>query len=568
MPTITGNNKIDSLLAGPDNRWNKDSAYGTAVSVSFSFAKALPAYADAADPENQGFSPFSAEQQAAARAIFTRIGNEFGITFTEVPDSAAGNGAITLFNTSQGETSAGAALYPFSSGDDNSGDVYINGEDPENLTNLTQGTVAWATLVHEIGHAIGLKHPGNYNAGDNSGSAGEPPFLAAADDSVWYTVMSYNEAPGGQQRDWFGMLDLQALGYLYGKKETAIGNDTYAYTDAAGSVLTIINDSAGVDLIDLSAVTQGMVLDLRAGSTSSIGLFEGAVARNTLSIAIDSVVENAIGTVGNDDILGNDSNNSLQGGKGNDTLTGGGGTDTAVYSTTSSTVSLTWSADSWRLDAGATLGTDTLNTMEVLEFTNRNVIISSAAHQSYSAIPDDLWFFFLAAFNGAPGVTYMDWMLDRTGNGKSIESFVDVFVTAPQFKDVYPESMSELEFATKLVQNTLKGTAASVYEKAALDKIVNMMNSGADRGDVIFNAIGDMKWVSASSPIWGQTAQLFEKQKTVAKFYTDQMSQNTTDADTLRSVIANVAHDTDISTEGKIIELIGISLLDNFNMVG
>ena len=63
MPTITGNNSIDSLLAGPDNRWNKGSAYGTAVNVSFSFAKTLPAYADPEDPENKGFSVFNAEQQ-------------------------------------------------------------------------------------------------------------------------------------------------------------------------------------------------------------------------------------------------------------------------------------------------------------------------------------------------------------------------------------------------------------------------------------------------------------------------------------------------------------------------
>ena len=156
MPTITGINRIDSLLAGTVHRWNKDSPFGTAVNVTFSFAKALPDYADPADPENQGFSVFTAEQQAASRAIFARIGKEFGITFSEVTDSATVYGAIRLFNTSQGETSAGAALYPFAAEDDNSGDIYINGKSADNLTDLTPGTVAWATLVHEIGHAIGF----------------------------------------------------------------------------------------------------------------------------------------------------------------------------------------------------------------------------------------------------------------------------------------------------------------------------------------------------------------------------------------------------------------------------
>ena len=77
MPNTTGINQVDSLLAGPEFRWNADAAPGTAVSVTFSFPAELPAYADATDTENQGFSPFNTEQQEATRTILDRISSEF-----------------------------------------------------------------------------------------------------------------------------------------------------------------------------------------------------------------------------------------------------------------------------------------------------------------------------------------------------------------------------------------------------------------------------------------------------------------------------------------------------------
>ncbi len=50
------------------------------------------------------------------------------------------------------------------------------------------GHLAYPTFIHEIGHAIGLKHPGNYNA-EGGGTPG--PYLPSAEDNHQYTVMSY-----------------------------------------------------------------------------------------------------------------------------------------------------------------------------------------------------------------------------------------------------------------------------------------------------------------------------------------------------------------------------------------
>lgn len=366
MPDITGINQIDSLLVGAENRWNAGQALGSAVTVTFSFANELPSYADANDPENQGFSPFNDAQKVATRAVLERISAEYNITFTEVADSATDYGQMRFSNNNQGEVSSGYATPPFSASDDNSGDVYMSNADPDNLSNIVPGTRAWSTLVHEIGHAIGLKHPGNYNAG-SSGAAEDPPFLSSTEDHVWYTIMSYTAAPQAQERTWFGLLDIGALSYMYGKKNVAMGDDTYSYTDADGLQLALIDDSAGKDTIDLSKLTFGAVLDMRPGAFSSIGVAaDAALALNSLTIANNTMIENAVGSVANDTITGNDANNQLRGGAGDDTLVGGAGIDAALFNGSKAAYSI--SNNSGTLTLQGLDGTDNLSTIERLHF--------------------------------------------------------------------------------------------------------------------------------------------------------------------------------------------------------
>lgn len=201
--TISGDYRIDVLLEDASNRWNSSAPLQSTAKVTYSFMAAAPTYADSTDAF--GFSSFTSDQKAATRQILSQISQNFNIDFTEVTDTANSYGQIRLGNNNQGETSAGYAYYPYSSGD-KAGDLYLNNQSVDNLSNITPGTYAYATLVHEIGHTLGLKHPGNYNAGE-AASTEKGNYLAKAEDTTANTIMSYVDPVQNQQRDFFAIYD-------------------------------------------------------------------------------------------------------------------------------------------------------------------------------------------------------------------------------------------------------------------------------------------------------------------------------------------------------------------------
>ena len=300
----TGDYRVDVLLddsdpfAGPvaDYRWNDGSALGSPVTVTYSFMTAAPYYGGDTDAGATGqFSPFTQAQKVATREIMSRLGAELGITLVEAPtDTTFSYGQIRLGNNMQPDT-AGYAWLP-NSGDEKSGDVWIDNSGYLDLNHVTPGTESYATLLHEIGHALGLKHPGNYNAGDSS-SQDPGNYLAESEDNYNFTLMSYTGVWGGQERDWYGMYDLLALKALYGEDPNYnAGNDTYTFTDNDGEVLKIIDDASGYDTIDLSAVSVGADIDLRPGGFSSIGRNGQFAAQDNVSIDATTSIEHLLGT--------------------------------------------------------------------------------------------------------------------------------------------------------------------------------------------------------------------------------------------------------------------------------
>ncbi len=298
----TGDAKINAMLLGGTNYWwrdtngsvtTSDSQIKTGVfalgegsaksSFSFSFMNALP---NGNTADSNGFRAMTDAQKDAVRSAFTYLSSLLNVTFIE--SNNHGQADINFGTNNQtSRNSAGYANVPNGSGDH---PVYLfldNG--PGNLnTNLAQGTYGWQTLIHEIGHTLGLKHPGNYNAG---GGGAPGPYLPKALDTRLYTLMSYNNPEGSLKvtatttnnityrysasnvnPSTYMMFDLAALQFLYGKG-TGQGLDAYqinSFTADWSGMQTLWMPEGGV--IDASAVNNANIIDLREGAFSSINI--------------------------------------------------------------------------------------------------------------------------------------------------------------------------------------------------------------------------------------------------------------------------------------------------------
>jgi serralysin len=282
----------------------------------------------------------SAAQIAAIEEVMGYFEGVSGLTLSQVAPGGTSNDATMVFGTYSANDGSGAYAYlpGNASVEANAGDVWLN-NNSGSTTSLPMGSYSYFVLLHEIGHAIGLSHPGDYNAalGVSITYANNAQFTQ---DSHQYTLMSYFDEGNtastmNSYPDTLMLYDLLALHQLYGADMTYnAGNTTYGFNATVGGAYDFttnldpflsIWDGGGTDTLDLSGYTFNQVITLEADAFSDVGGYIG-----NLSIAIGAVIENAIGGSGNDEISGNAVNNSLSGEAGGDILYGEGGNDTLL----------------------------------------------------------------------------------------------------------------------------------------------------------------------------------------------------------------------------------------------
>lgn len=329
--------KADLVSAKP--AISTDSAGNLELTYTFDLSQILGT--DAAQPNA---TVFTETQKQAARLALQAYENIAKLKFRELPAGSSETAQLTFTNVSSlGDAAGQANTQKTSLNDFSSVTVQIDASDLSNFeTNV--GEHGYATLLHEIGHALGLKHPRSYGLG---GADSELPFLAVDKDSTQYTLMSYNQPTylitdgydlnknsGAVDAKTPLLYDIAAIQKLYGVNTNYNSGDTIYRWEKDTDPHMSIWDSGGIDTIDASNHSQKQELDLRAGKFGSIGAVmlrytDGSTSlyapQNNVSIAFDTIIENAIGSNQNDVIIGNSVANQL---------TGNGGRDSFVFAST------------------------------------------------------------------------------------------------------------------------------------------------------------------------------------------------------------------------------------------
>ncbi|MES2036951.1 MAG: S8 family serine peptidase [Pseudomonadota bacterium] len=268
---------------------------------------------------------------------------------------------------------------------------------------------------------------------------------------------------------------------------TASNNHTFVYTSAfpdlvkADTSRGILSDSnGGVDTINAGALGSDNRIDLSGLTASSLN-------GGALTIAKDTIIQNAYGGDGDDilianakgsllygmggydTLLGGIGNDTLVGGKGNDSLDGGTGFDTGLYASARSNYVISKNANGFTVkDSSGVNGTDSVMNVERLNFSDTSVAldVNGIAGQAYRI--------YQAAFARKPDLAGLGYWIADMDKGSSLTTVAAGFFQSKEFQSLYGINPGTDALITLLYANVLHRTP----DQAGLDYWRAELSSG------------------------------------------------------------------------------------------
>lgn len=458
-------NAIDSLLS--DLRWtNPTISYSFPTSNSPFLWSTHPGFGYGfqfgdGEPWSSAAKPLTSTDQINFEHALQQWANVANVNFTKLTETTDEVGDIRAAYSEDSQTHilAWSYLPGFSV---RAGDIWINTASLLNHQEWDPGTTSFKSILHEIGHALGLKHP--FSDPENETAVTLPADL----DNTLHTLMSYTYTNlQGDQGNEFSfhpttpmVLDIAAIQYVYGANMNyQAGNDTYSYGDA-NTYHETIWDAGGLDTIHYTGAIPTLI-DLNPTSASLIGqpVYVQSNGVNlglsipNVWIADDVTIENAITGQGDDVLIGNNSSNMLD---------GGSGIDIVVVESQRNQYALNRTATGYTVTDHTNPGNqDTLMAVERLEFSDIELALDLDGHAGQVAK-------LLGAVFGTSAIANREYVgigLTEADQGLNYEQLGEFAINATGLK-------TSDEIVT-LLWNNLFGSAPTKAEKSPYVKLLD-----------------------------------------------------------------------------------------------
>jgi Ca2+-binding RTX toxin-like protein len=489
---MTGYQFVDALLAG--TRWSSSTITYSIPALRSYWSNASTAYGPstgADEPWSQYFDALTTPEAARFRLALQTWSHVANINFVETADNSSTVGDLRIAYTWL-STESNSEAWAYLPGDNpKNGDIWINAKSNSNHSSFADGSYSFLTMVHELGHTLGLKHP--FEASE-SNTVTDP-----AHDSVVYSLMSYSADTGNPNTDLSFypttpmVYDVLAIQDIYGQNLAYnAGDTTYNFKDG-NTYLQTIWDGGGNNTISYTGLRAASI-DLREGHGSTLGnevdvlSSSGAklYAINNVWIAFGTKIQTAIGGSGYNLIMGNDLGNRLVGGSGGNVISGGAGSDTISVTGGDSILDGAGGNDiffglSGREAIYGGVDTDTLNVglnaaqcrlgklrdgafvvldgngdfalcrnVEKIAFNDGTFDLSTLT--TFGNADASLAQLYMAAFRRAPETSgYNYWAQQKAAQG--LNAVADTIFSLDIVKAIYPTNLSANQFVTSIYQN-------------------------------------------------------------------------------------------------------------------